>query len=157
MAKLIILSASSKIKTDTASPIHALQRFDGALMKQMKKYYTSLSNIDVMILSQVYGLVAADDKIAYKKPLQGPWNKIVLDESELEQLRKSSLSTLRSSLSKKDYDEIYINLGKELLKIIQGFESMLPSATKVTYAQGKGMGPKMAHMRDWIKPHLKSR
>jgi len=78
-----------------------------------------------------------------------------LSESDFARLRESSFETLHTVLEKKEYDEIYINLGKELLRVIEGFELALPSTTKVTYAQGSGMGPKMTHMRDWLKANIK--
>jgi hypothetical protein len=83
--------------------------------------------------------------------VSGEWNKLVLDTSDLTRLRESSLQTLGFTLNNKIYDEIFVNVGKELLKIIEGFEAMLPKTTRVTYARGRGIGPKMAHMRDWIE------
>lgn len=154
MTKLIIVSASRKIKAQPAGPIPALQRFEGAFIEQIRKYYQSLRDVDVLILSPAYGLIAADDEIPYKEPLIGPWNRLVLSEGDFVRLREPSLRTLRSWIDEKAYDEIYVNLGRELQRIIQGFELTLPKKTKVTYAQGSGMGPKMAHMRDWIKPNL---
>jgi hypothetical protein len=155
MTKLIIVSASSKIDAEPAAPVPALQRFNGGFVRQIKKYFELLQNVDVMFLSPVYGLVAADAKIVGKKPFQGSWNKLILSKSDFTRLRESSLEILHSVLEKKEYDEIYVNLGKELLRIIDGFELTLPSPTKVTYAQGSGMGPKMAHMRDWLKANTK--
>jgi|GEM_PF-1392731 hypothetical protein len=155
MTKLIIVSASSKINAEPATPVPALQRFNGGFVKQIKKYYDLLHNVDVMILSPVYGLIVADAKIVGKEPLQGSWRRLVLSESDFARLRESSFETLHTVLEKKEYDEIYINLGKELLRVIEGFELALPSTTKVTYAQGSGMGPKMTHMRDWLKANIK--
>lgn len=151
MTKLLIISSSSKIVKKPEEPIPALQRFDGALMRTLRKYYKDTDSIEVLILSPIYGLISAEAKIGVKEPAKGTWNGLNLTTSAIAELRSPSISTLRLMLSKKQYSEIYVNVGKELLRIIAGFDGIVPSGTRITYAQGPGIGPKMAHMRDWLK------
>ncbi len=155
MTKLLIVSGSSKIRDKPESPVPALQRFDGVFIKQIRKYYESLQDVDVIILSPVYGLVGAAEEIPSKEPIGGNWRHFVLSQEDLNRLRGPSLQKLRTLFDKKHYNEIYINLGKDLLSIIQGFETTLPSGTTITYAEGRGIGPKMAHMRDWIMMNIR--
>ncbi|MGB7902341.1 MAG: hypothetical protein WCG09_07880 [Halobacteriota archaeon] len=153
--KLLIVSASSKIEVEPPTPVPALQRFDGAFVKQIRKYHQSLQNVDVLMLSPVYGLVAAEERLASKEPFGGHWNRLALSEDDIIRLRQPSLQKIRYLLEKNDYEEVYLNLGTELSKIIEGFELMLPKTTRVIYAQGKGMGPKMAHMKRWLIENTK--
>jgi hypothetical protein len=43
-----------------------------------------------------------------------------------------------------------------LLKIIEGFDKVVPRSTKITYAEGSGIGPKMAHMKKWIEVNIQA-
>ncbi|MEM3551982.1 MAG: hypothetical protein QXV01_12940, partial [Candidatus Bathyarchaeia archaeon] len=93
-------------------------------------------------------------KINYKEPIGGNWYKFRINNNEIPKLRDSSLSTLKIMMTKQQCNEIYINVGKNMLKIIEGFEKLVPNDTKVIYAQGCGIGPKMAHMKKWLESNV---
>ncbi|MEM2969539.1 MAG: hypothetical protein QXR63_01225 [Candidatus Bathyarchaeia archaeon] len=44
-----------------------------------------------------------------------------------------------------------------MMEILKGFEQMVPCTTKIVYAQGAGIGPKMAHMKNWIESCIKQK
>ena len=46
------------------------------------------------------------------------------------------------------YSEVYVNVGKELHSIIEGIEGVL--SCRIVYAEGNGIGPKVAHMKNWM-------
>jgi len=154
MKKLIIISGSKRILKEPANSVPAIQRFNGILIRQLKKYYKQLRNIDVLILSPVYGLINAEEKIEYLEPIQGDWRNLKLNENEAAKLCESNLLKLQKIINSDEYDEIYINVGKNLLKTMGGFEKLLPNRIKITYAKGAGIGPKMAHMKKWIKSQI---
>jgi len=154
MKKLIIVSGSYRVIREPKNPIPALERFDGVFIRLIRKYYKELRNFDILILSPTYGLIKAEEKIGFKEPIRGSWRKLELSKDTVSRLRDSSLSTLQRLLTKQQYDEIYINVGKNLLKIIEGFNQIVPQTTKITYAQGPGIGPKMTHMKNWIESHM---
>jgi len=52
-------------------------------------------------------------------------------------------------LSNKDYDEIYINVGKSMMPLIEGLEKTVKC--KVTFAAGRGLGMKAHHMKQWLQ------
>jgi hypothetical protein len=78
-----------------------------------------------------------------------------LRERNISKLREVALLKLKKILHKKRYDEIYINLGKNIMKSLEEFEKAVPESTKITYAQGRGIGPKMTHTKAWIESQIR--
>lgn len=154
MKNLIIISGSTRIIKDIPRPIPAIQRFDGVFIRLIRKYLKKARDIDILILSPVYGLISGEEKIEYKEPIGENWRKLKFDSNAISRMRESNLRMLRKWLSKRNYAEIYINVGKNMLKLIEGFEQIVPQTTKVTYAQGSGIGPKMTHMKSWIESRI---
>lgn len=62
------------------------------------------------MLSPVYGLVMAEQKIDFIEPIGGEWDKMALSNGEILKLRETNLSTFQKLLAKQHYDEIYVNL-----------------------------------------------
>ncbi|MGF3573674.1 MAG: hypothetical protein ACQXXG_09700 [Candidatus Bathyarchaeia archaeon] len=155
LKKLIIISGSIRLLKEPTEPIPAIQRFDGVFIRLVRKYHKQLRDFDILILSPTYGLIKAEEKIGFTEPIRGSWRDLNLNENEISKLRESSLSTLQKLLKKKQYDEIYVNVGKSLLKTIEGFDKTVPQTIRITYAQGPGIGPKMAHMKNWIESWIK--
>jgi hypothetical protein len=155
LRRLVIIPSSRRVVKEPAEPIPALQRLDGVFVRLVRKYYNQLYDTDVLILSLPYGLIKAEARIGYKEPIIGDWRKPVLSESDIKRLKKSTISELKNIFSKKQYDEVYITLGKNIMKSIEGFGKVIPESTKVTYAQGKGIGPKITHMKIWIESQIR--
>lgn len=156
MRKLLIVSGSSRIKKEPQQPIPALQRFRGGFLGVIKNAlarYGKLKNIDVLILSPVYGLIQINEKIPYRTPIAGTWYKIGLTEKQIDQQQKQNMAVLEKILKKQKYDEIYVNVGKNMLQLLGDFKKIVPGETKVTFCQGRGIGPKMVHMKNWIEEH----
>jgi len=156
LKKLIIVSGSSRVLKEPSDPIPAVQRFDGVFIRLIRKYYKQLRGFDILILSPVYGLIGAEEKIGFKEPIRGSWRGLILDKTDISRLRESSLPTLEKLLAKRQYDEIYVNVGRKLLRTIEGFEEIVPRTIKITYSEGEGIGPKMTHMKEWIKTHTRT-
>jgi hypothetical protein len=157
MRKLLIISGSSRMTKEPLEPIPAVQRFDGVLMRSTRKHARKLKNVDILILSPRHGFILPQKKIPYDEPIgEGwKWNKDWLPREEMEAASKANLRILRGLLSRRKYDEVYVNVGKKMLQLIEGFEDVLPQDVKLTYARGGGMGPKMAHMKSWMEQQQK--
>lgn len=151
MKKLIIVAGSTRLTKEPTEPIPALQRFDGVHARLIRKYKDQLRNVDIVFISPVYGLIRAQEKIGLKEPAAGNWRKLALTEDEIIKLKDSTIPALKRLLSKNQYDEVYVNVGKSLLRGLEGLDKMFPQTTKITYSQGRGIGPKMSHMKVWIK------
>jgi hypothetical protein len=141
------------VRREPLEPIPALERFNGVFTKLIKKYDKELRDVDVLILSPIYGLVRAEENIVYKEPVGLSWGALGMSHGEIAEMRESNLINLRKRLGRRHYDEVYVNVGKSMLELIEGFDTMFRTNVKITYSQGNGIGPKMRHMRDWILSH----
>ena len=155
MKKLIIVSGSSRILKEPREPIPATERFDGIFIRSIRNYVNKLKNVDILILSPVYGLISPQKKISYHEPIGGSWHKAQFSKRQIEAAKKANLPTIEKVLSEQKYDEIYVNVGKTMLQLIEGFEQIVPKTTKITYAEGKGIGPKVAHMKSWMELQMR--
>ena len=89
-------------------------------------------------------MLRSQDKIPYHKPT----NKIGFDKKFVEKARKANLKTLQRIFKEKNYAEIYVNIGKDFSKLIEGFEDL--TSAEVIYASGPGLGPKAKNMKEYI-------
>jgi hypothetical protein len=154
----VIISASFKRRRLPNEPIPALERFDGVSFRVLRKYLREgkLKNTDVVIVSPEHGILRSNDTIPYDKPTlshgtkgSGTWQSAPeFDNEQARQLRERNLSQLKSLIDRGKYVEIYVNLGRKFLALVDGFEKSTDAP--VIYATGKGLGPKAHHMKNWI-------
>jgi hypothetical protein len=148
--KLIVISGSTRILKEPRKPVFALERFDGVFVRQIRKYEKQLRSTDILIISPVYGLVNARDKIFFRKPMGYEWDKFRITESQANKIRRESTRTFQRLFSRREYSEIYLNVGRNMLRLLPSIEK-LSAGAKVIYAEGCGIGPKMAHMKKWLE------
>lgn len=146
--KLIIVTSSSRLRREPSEPIRAIDRYDGIYFRILRKYLLErrLKNIDVLIVSEELGLIWSHDKISYHEPHPGKRGALSLDRHTIRRLREDNLKKLKGILNQ--YSEIYVNVGQDYMKLIEGFEQYVKG--KVTYATGRGLGPKAANMKQWL-------
>lgn len=148
MAKLIIISSSSRIRESPKEPTHAIERYDGVYFRILRTHLKKIKNVDVLILSEKLGLLWAQEKIAYHKPSPGIWGLLSLKPKEVEKERAANLEKLKTIMKSKVYDEVYVNVGKQYERLIEGYEKIIPC--KITKASGESLGLKAQHMRNWL-------
>ena len=148
--RLIIVSSSSRVVGSADRAVAAIDRYDGLLIRSVRKWMREahIGRDDILIVSPVYGLVRGQDLIEYHRPANGDWRSPKLDARNVEKMNCSALLHIKELITSRNYSEIYVNVGKSLYPIIAGFEKM--PHCRVVYARGKGLGPKVAHMRDWM-------
>jgi hypothetical protein len=149
----MMISGSRRVRKDPDSPIPAIERFDGAFARQIRKYYNQLRNIDIIFVSPVYGIVRAEEKIGFKESVGWDWRHLIMDECDAEKLREANLKMLQKVFSQVRYSEIYINVGKEVLKLLPNIEGLVSERTKIIYSKG-AMGQKMVHTKKWIESQI---
>lgn len=97
MRRLLIISGSKKVKKDPSHPIPALNRLGGNSAKVLRKFYKKSKQsqpLDVLMLSPVYGLVMAEQKMDFIEPIGGEWDKMALSHDEILKLREPNLSEI---------------------------------------------------------------
>jgi len=146
--KLIIVSASSSRKRESKEPIPAIERYNGIYFRTLRKYLREgkLRNTDILINSKKFGLIRSNKKIPYYEPSPGNWGSLGLNKETVDRIRKKNLHKLKKLVNA--YSEIYVNVGREYMKLIEGFENF--TSCKIIYATGRGLGPKALHMKEWI-------
>ena len=146
--KLVIVSASSRIKKEPKHPILAIERYDGMVFRILRKCLREgkLGNIDVLILTEKHGLIWSNDPIPYYEPYPAVWGTLSLNKNAIRKLREDNREKLKQIVN--HYSEIYVNIGVKFAKLIEGFENF--TTCKITHATGKGFGLKGAHMKEWI-------
>lgn len=144
--KLVILTSSVRLNEEVKDPIPAIERYNGVYFRVLRKHLREgkLRDTDILILSERYGLIWSDDKIPLYE-IHGKMGFLSLDEKDIEKMRQENLKILKNILDR--YSEIYVNVGKEYMKLIKGFERL--ASGRITYAKGS-LGAKAAHMKEWI-------
>jgi len=150
MKKLIVVSSSSRRLKEPTEPIPALERYTGIYFKLLKKYEREkrLKNVDVLIVSERFGILHAEDRIPYHEPFSAGYGVLKMKKGEMKKLRERNLKKLKEVFDKTDYSEIFVNVGKQFFELIRGFETL--TKAKIVYASGPGLGPKAQHMKKWI-------
>lgn len=148
--RLLLLSESISKRIDPEEPIPAFDRYTGVFYKVVKKLIREkkVKNIDIIILSQSFGVFKSSTKIPYyelETPIKnGFGHKLTLTGSKLEEARINNLKTLNKHLSSDKYSEIIVCLGKSYQQLVAGIEEQ--TKTPIKYVEGKGLGPKARNL-----------
>jgi hypothetical protein len=137
----LIIGCSQK-KNPSPSPLKAFDKYDGVNFRVLKKFKRERrlpELLDIVIISAKYGFLRADEYI-------NDYNMRMTEKRALE-LHSKILNELRKLISNNIYKEIFINLGKDYLPAIEGFEDFV--TCPIMYAEGR-IGEKMSAMKKWI-------
>ena len=140
---LMVLSSTERQDT-SPNPIPASERYLGiypSLIKSMRRKGQFPKKCDLIFVT-AHGIARADEKV--------PLADMPMTRELAISMREKNLETMKRILSSKNYDEIYVNLGQEYLRSIEGFEAYTKST--ITYAEGV-LGRKAVHMKQWIQEH----
>ncbi|MYG07962.1 hypothetical protein F4054_11760 [Candidatus Poribacteria bacterium] len=147
-SRLLILSCSEKKRSNPGS-IPALERYDGPAFRVMNKFIrVCLSEAqlpDTYILSAKFGLISADKPIPHYDHRMTP--------QRVEKLQQPTLNELQQILNVKQYQEFFISMGKDYLRVLDGYKSLTPTNLNVTVSQGS-MGCKLAELRNWLHKNV---
>ena len=147
-SRLLILSCSRKKRSSPGS-IPALERYDGPAFRVMNKFIRVCSSEvqlpDIYILSAEFGLISADKPIPHYDRRMTP--------QRIEKLQQPTLGELKQILNGKQYQEFFISMGKDYLRVLDGYKSLTSINLNVTVSQGS-MGYKLAELRNWLHKNV---
>lgn len=148
--RLLIVSSSTRINEIQPKTASALNRYDGTFMRLIRKYIREgyIDGEDVLIVSPSLGLISACDPLSSVPGQQEDWHNPRLNVEHVQRLNYKAIIFMKGISRSKEVSEVYVNVGKRLMPIIAGVEELFDC--KVEHAQGKGIGPKSAHMKSWI-------
>ena len=142
--RLLILSCSQR-KHSTQGLLPALQRYDGPAYRVMNKFTrvhpSEARLLDVYILSAEFGLISAGEPIPNYDRRMTP--------QRVKELQSHILPELKRILSGRQYDELFISMGKAYRQVLVGYESLIPANLNVIISTG-GIGYKLAELRNWL-------
>ena len=142
--RLLILACSQR-KHSTQGLLPALQRYDGPAYRVMNKFMrvhpSEVRLLDVYILSAEFGLISACE------PIPNYDHRMTLQRAK--ELQPLTQPKLKRILSDRQYNELFINMGKAYRQVLVGYESLIPANLKVIVSRG-AMGRKLAELRNWL-------
>ena len=108
--RLLILSCSER-KRPIQGLLPALERYNGPAYQVLNKFLrvhpSEAQSLDVYILSAEFGLISASEPI--------PDYDRRMASQRVEELQQPTLNELKQILIDKQYEEFFINLGKDYL------------------------------------------
>ena len=146
--RLLILSCSQR-KHSTPDLLPALKRYDGPAYRVMNKflrvYPSEAQSLDVYILSAEFGLIPSGKPIPNYDRRMTP--------QRIGKFQQPTLSELKQILNGKEYQEFFISMGKDYLRVLDGYKSLTSTDLDVTVSQGS-MGYKLVELRNWLHKHV---
>ena len=147
-SRLLFLSCSQS-KRPTKGALPALERYDGPAFRVMNKFLrvhpSKKQSLDVYILSAKFGLISDSKRI--------PNYDLRMTQQRVEELQQPTLSELEQILNGKQYQEFFISMGKDYLRVLDGYKSLTSTNLNVTISKGS-MGCKLAELRNWLHKNV---
>ena len=137
----MILGCSQK-KNPFPLPMKAMDRYTGVNFTLIKKFSSERTvppTLDIYIISARYGLLHSEDFIEDYD--------LRMTIQRAQHLHGNIMKGLQALTTSRTYNEIFVNLGKDYLPAIEGFEELV--TCPVQYAGGR-IGEKMSAMKRWL-------
>jgi hypothetical protein len=142
--RLLILSCSHS-KRSHPRLLPAIERYDGPAFRLLRKYLAhDMAKVpvpDIYILSGKFGLIPATRLI--------PDYDQRMTQEQAHRLHARSLTKMTRFLKGRDYNELFMSLGKDYLLALAGYEQLIPSNLQVIVSTGS-QGRKLTNLRDWL-------
>lgn len=137
--KFLLIMGCSQKKNPSIKPMKAIDRYTGLFFKVLKKNNPELNDLDVIIISAKYGFLLPgtlienyDLKLTNKRALK---------------LRDEINPKFNEFFKDRNYDEVFINLGKLYSKATYYCSGV--NAKKWIVAKG-AIGEKMSQLKKWL-------
>ena len=144
MKRYLLIISCSNSKNHQEGLIPAIRRYTGAwygVINKLKREGKFPSNVDVLIISAKYGLIRLNDLIEDYN-----WK---MDVSRAKELNESVIEKLKVILIKTDYESVLINMGRDYMEAMQGFEGVMLPLHKAFVLKGR-IGYRKKEMRNWL-------
>ena len=142
--KYLLIIPCSKRKVLSERRIPAIDLYDGPFYRILRKFFRQhdvSQYIDILILSAKYGLIKSYDLISTYNERMTP--------HRAKEFSPDIYSFLKILLSKEQYQEIFINLGKTYTLALADSEELL-NHYNVFWSKGQ-IGERMQQLKNWIQ------
>jgi cytoplasmic iron level regulating protein YaaA (DUF328/UPF0246 family) len=140
MSGLLLLSCSSSKLTLPAEPIPAIERYTGVFFKVLNKWireHPHHPRPDLLIISAQFGLLRPEALIPYYDQRMNVRLAVAL--------APKIQTALQQELTSRRYRSILVNLGRDYLKALEGFNGLQGA----TWAQGS-IGVRARQLKNWL-------
>jgi len=142
--RLLILSCSQRKRPDPGL-LPAIERYDGpsfrVLRRFLREHRDTTEQLDVFILSAVYGLIPAQHPIP-------DYNRIMTSQCAAE-LRDNLLNGIGALFNTNVYSGLCLAMSKVYLTAIEDWPTLVPPGIQVTLADGQ-QGVRLARLKRWL-------
>jgi hypothetical protein len=142
-----LIIGCSQTKISTPGDIPAIERYDGPAFRVLRRFLANGSSphqtdqLDVFILSAEYGLIGGKEEV--------PIYDRRMTQQRAGEIHDDVLSTFKQKITGQNYTELFLSMGKTYLLALDGFEELLPSATKVKVSRSTS-GRKLTELKAWL-------
>jgi hypothetical protein len=140
MPALLLLSCSSSKLRHPAQLIPAIERYTGIFFKVLNKWrreHPKSNGPDVLIISAQFGLLAPHDRIPHYDQRMTPARALIL--------APQVQSSLQKQLINGQYKSILVNLGRDYLRALEGFDGFRAAE----WASGP-IGVRAKQLKAWL-------
>lgn len=144
MKHLLIISCSNK-KSETSGLLPAYERYTGynfQIIKKIIRERGSLNDIDILILSALYGMIEWNHPIPYYDEVMTTDCVDAMKTKVRQQLRDYFNACVCQ------YDELLVNMGKVYCQVLEVYP-IQNHCRQVSYSEGR-IGQKGSQMKKWI-------
>lgn len=140
---LLIIACSQRKRLDEGL-LSAIARYDGVTFRVLRKakrggYWSE--NLDLLILSAKYGLIAASTPIAsYEQRM---------NHKRASELKAQVTQALQTYARQNVYSEVYVDLGHDYYLAVEGIAELFNNS-QIIYAQGR-IGERLKFLKNWLK------
>ena len=151
MAKKLVIMPPSFRRKKSDKPLPAIDMYDGVLYRVLRRNMPK-EGLDVVILTEDMQLIFGSEKIPYRPPKGNKrWTGYVKEEISEEVINRN-LEFLRQLFDVKNYDEVFVALGRRWRKAIKGIEQLAnEKKIKISFISGKGLGFYESSLKKWLK------
>ena len=111
------------------------------LNKFLRVHPSEAQSLDVYILSAEFGLIPTNNLIPNYDRRMTP--------QRAKELQEPTLSEFKHILLNRQYNELFVSLGKDYLRVLAGFELLIPDNLNLIVSKG-AIGYKLGELRNWL-------
>ena len=142
--KYLLLISCSQRKIATETPHPAIDVYDGPAyrtLRKMRRENRLPKNLDILIISARYGLLFSSD------PVTDYDLKMTKARASQPDFRRHVTTCLKNYQEVGKYQQVFVNLGRVYMKVIENFHWGL-----ISYLEASGgIGQRTAQMKAWIE------
>jgi hypothetical protein len=139
----MLIMACSQRKRSNVGLLSAIERYDGPTFRLLRRFLREQPSerLDTYVLSAEFGLIPSDQLIPnYDRRMTLP---------RAQELHPGVIAELRHILSNQSYRNICICMGREYLRVLDGYDTLISSEISIKIVGGSP-GEKLAELHNWL-------